>query len=337
VRTISAETSNAILRQGGQYLTITTPAVYDGRNDRWEASGGDLGAPGGLMEVVYLRDPRVSESYLWRGYRSPVGGMGSLFNESTMKDKELEGYSSELDDSAREMDRKLLSGALTAEEQEEFLKKSEEARKDLEWTMNGFSRPLTDGVLYLGFSFWGPTTNTWDEVMPLASAGGKRDSGPLFHWDSTRAILDWPGDSGEFTFRSRDGSLTDSSDDIFPQRVEITLVLRDDNSESLYLVERISKSAESFRVSKPLSLPDDKNKRYILVGDEWMYMREVNGTRVSVGKDGRGWRGTEPGTHLVGSRVDIGVTFRRVAEMPGSRKSRSASERTPVQVKRKDP
>ncbi|MCH2582335.1 MAG: hypothetical protein MK133_14180, partial [Planctomycetes bacterium] len=37
VRTISAETSNAILRQGGQYLTITTPAVYDGRNDKWEA------------------------------------------------------------------------------------------------------------------------------------------------------------------------------------------------------------------------------------------------------------------------------------------------------------
>ena len=86
VRTISAETSNAILRQGGQYLTITTPAVYEGRNDKWEAGGGDLGAPGGLMEVIYLRDPRASETYLWRGYRSPVGGLGSQFNASTLKD-----------------------------------------------------------------------------------------------------------------------------------------------------------------------------------------------------------------------------------------------------------
>ena len=119
--------------------------------------------------------------------------------------------------------------------------------------------------------------------------------------------------------------------------MEVTLVLRDDNSESLYLVERITKSAETFKVSKPLSLPDDENDRYILVGDEWMYMKNVNGTRITVGRDGRGWRGTEPGNHLVGSRVDLGVAFRRVVEMPGSRKSRSASERVPAPAKRKEP
>ena len=337
VRTISAETSNAILRQGGQYLTITTPAVYDGRNDKWEAGGGDLGAPGGLMEVIYLRDPRASETYLWRGYRSPVGGIGSLFNESTLKDEELEDFSGKIDDVAREIDRKMLSGRLEVEEQDELLKSGEEAREEIEWIMTRFARPLTDGVLYLGFSFWGPTTNTWAEVKPLLTPSGKRESGPLFHWDSTRAILDWSGESGEFTFRSRDGSLTDSSDDIFPERVEVTLVLRDDNSESLYLVERITKSTETFKVSKPLSLPDDENDRYILVGDEWMFMKNVNGTRITVGRDGRGWRGTEPGNHLVGSRVDLGVAFRRVVEMPGSRKSRSASERAPAPVKRRDP
>ena len=231
----------------------------------------------------------------------------------------------------------MLAGQLEVEEQDELLESGEEAREEIEWIMTRFARPLTDGVLYLGFSFWGPTTNTWEEVKPLSTPGGKRESGPLFHWDSTRAILDWSGESGEFTFRSRDGSLTDSSDDIFPERVEVTLVLRDDNSESLYLVERITKSTESFKVSKPLSLPDDENDRYILVGDEWMYMKGINGTRVTVGRDGRGWRGTEPGNHLVGSRVDLGVAFRRVVEMPGSRKSRSASERVPAPEKRRDP
>jgi len=337
VRTISAETSNEILRQGGQFLTITTPAVYDGRNDKWEAGGGDLGAPGGLMEVIYLRDPRASETYLWRGYRSPVGGMGSLFNESSMKDSELGKLSEKVDDSASELDRKLLTGGLGGEEQDELIQRGEEARKDIEYIMTGFSRPLTDGVLYLGFSFWGPTTNTWEQVMPQSQPGAKRSSGPLFHWDSTRAILDEPGESGEFTFRARDGSLTDSSDDIFPERVEITLVLRDDNSESLYLIERVGKSTTRFRVSKPLSLPDEVSDRFILVGDEWMSMTAVNGTTVTVGKDGRGWRGTEAGTHLVGTRVDIGAAFRRVVEMPGSRKSQSASERVLAPARKKEP
>ena len=68
-----------------------------------------------------------------------------------------------------------------------------------------------------------------------------------------------------------------------------------------------------------------------------MYMKDVNGPRITVGKAGRGWRGTEPGNHLVGARVDLGVAFLRVVEMPGSRKSRSASERAPAPVKRKEP
>ena len=50
VRTISAETSNEILREGGQYLAVRTPAVFDGKYDRQEASDGSLGAPGGLAE-----------------------------------------------------------------------------------------------------------------------------------------------------------------------------------------------------------------------------------------------------------------------------------------------
>jgi hypothetical protein len=171
------------------------------------------------------------------------------------------------------------------------------------------------------------------------SPGGRRKSGPLEHWDSTRAILDEsPLESGEFTFKSRDGSLTDRSDDIFPERVEITLVLRDDNSESLYLLEQLSKATGSFSVSKPLSLPEDESERFILVGDEWMRMSGIDGARVTVGKDGRGWRGSGATNHSPGTRVDIGVTFLRVVEMPGSRKSRSAQERAPApSVRRKEP
>ena len=336
VRTISAETSNEILRQGGQYLAVRTPAVFDGKYDRREAADGSLGAPGGLMEIVYLGDPRISQTFLWRGYRSPVGGMGSLLNESALKDDVLEKLAEKLE-AARKAEP--LAGDSDEKERERSLAAVEEARKDIELTMTGFSRRLTDGVLYLGFSFWGPTTNTWEPVAPLLSPGGRRKSGPLGHWDSTRAILDEsPVESGEFTFKSRDGSLTDRSDDIFPERVEITLVLRDDNSESLYLLEQLSKVTASFSVSKPLSLPEDESKRYILVGGEWMRMSGIDGARVTVGKDGRGWRGSGATNHSPGTRVDIGVTFLRVVEMPGSRKSRSAQERAPApSVRRKEP
>ena len=336
VRTISAETSNEILRKGGQYLAVRTPAVFDGKYDRQEASDGSLGAPGGLMEVVYLGDPRVSQTYLWRGYRSPVGGMGSLLNESTLKDDVLERLAEKLE-TARKAEPP--AGNPDEKEQERVQAAIEEARKDIELVMTDFSRRLTDGVLYLGFSFWGPTTNTWEPVAPLQSPGGRRKSGPLDHWDSTRAILDEsPLESGEFTFKSRDGSLTDRSDDIFPERVEITLVLRDDNSESLYLLEQLSKATGSFSVSKPLSLPEDESERFILVGDEWMRMSGIDGSRVTVGKEGRGWRGSGAKGHSPGTRVDIGVTFRRVVEMPGSRKSRRAEERAPAPpVRRKDP
>jgi hypothetical protein len=334
VRTISAETSNAILRHGGKTLSLKTPAVYDGRNDSKEARDGRLGAPGGLMEVIYLLDPRVSRTHLWRGFRSPVGGMRSLLNQEVPGEEKLADLSGLIED----LERKSHAGGMTEKEQEEHLKREAQAQDDFEWNMSQLGRPLTDGVLFLGFSFWGPTTNTWDETeKPLQLAGGSRPSGPLFHWDSTRAILNWTGgDSDEFMFRSIDGSLTDSSDDIFPEQVEITLVLRDDNSESSYLVDRISKSDDYFRVSKPFSLPENEADRYLLVGGEWMYMRDVDGARVRIESYGRGRRGTEPTSHLQGARVDLGVTFRRVVEMPGSQKSRSAAEREPALERRKE-
>ena len=77
VRTISAETSNAILRQGGQYLTITTPAVYDGRNDKWEAGGGDLGAAAKDDVGAALQAPALPPA---RGVSAPLRIAGSNAN-----------------------------------------------------------------------------------------------------------------------------------------------------------------------------------------------------------------------------------------------------------------
>ncbi len=112
VRTISAETSDAILRHGGKTLSLKTPAVYDGRNDSKEARHGRLGAPGGLMEVIYLRDPRLSETHLWRGFRSPVGGMRSLINKEVPGEEKL----ADLSDVIADLEKRALAGAMTEKE-----------------------------------------------------------------------------------------------------------------------------------------------------------------------------------------------------------------------------
>lgn len=306
VRTISGETEHSILRDGGRYLSVKSPAVYDGRRDAWEARSGLLGAPGGLMEVFYALDPRPGERSLWRGVRTPIGGIGSLFHDRNIDT--VEDYGA--------LARARTKGGTTVV----AVKSAEPFR--------GRARPLTDGVLYLGFAFWGPTTNTWDETQVAMRDPGPRDkSGPLFVWDSTRALLDEKGRSGEFTFTAEEGSLSDATDDIFPERVEITLAIRDELvSRSLYLDDKIASSATRLRLSRAVNLPDTTRDRFILVDEEWIAVAETDGREVTVAKKGRGARGTKAVAHGQGSTVEIGTTFRRLVEVPGHRRNRVDDE-----------
>ena len=322
VRTISGETADPILREGGQYLSVRTPAIYDGSHDSWEAREGLLGAPGGLMEVFYGLDPRRGETLLWRGVRTPLGSSGSLFDDAlieargarpglarrsgsiTGSDDGDDGDDDGDDDDAGAGDRE-----------------PTDADPDDGVAFARVARPLTDGVLFLGFGFWGPTTNTWSpRVLPLVSRRSGEESGPLLHWDSTRAILDYRGEPRELTFVARDGSLTDSSDDIFPARVEVTLVLRDDDRESLVLAENATRTATRLVLSRPVTLPDDERDRFVRVGEEWIAAASIGGRTIEVARDGRGTRGTLAVSHEAGVAVDVGVTFRRVIELPGSRR-----------------
>jgi type II secretory pathway pseudopilin PulG len=305
VRTTSGETGDPILREGGQYLSVKTPAIYDGLHDNFEARAGLLAAPGGLMEIFYGRDPRSDRATLWRGVRAPLGGSGSFFDDDNVE-------SSLADDDDRKKG-------------DDDSKKNDDSFDEFEegGPFAAITRPLTDGVLYLGLNFWGPTTNTWDESeIPRARVTRDSASGPLLHWDSTRALLDYPGENGEFTFKAREGSLTDTGDDIFPERVEVTIVLRDDDHESLFLVSSINQSAKTFTISRDVSVPDDESDRFILVDDEWIAVDVVDGRTIMIARDGRGMRDSDATSHKAGARVDIGATFRRVIDLPGSRRGR---------------
>jgi prepilin-type N-terminal cleavage/methylation domain-containing protein len=295
VRTTSAESADPLLRQGGQYLSVHTPGVYDGRDDAREAREGLLGAPGGLMEVFYARDPRPGRTVLWRGVRTPLGGAGSLFDDDNVS-----------------------------------LTKAAAASSDEESPFAAASRPISDGVLFFGTSFWGPTTNTWDpQVPPLAAPRRGQRSGPLTRWDSTRALFDEESARGRFALSGREESLTHSGDDIFPERVEVTLVLRDDDREALVLAEKLAPGGGTLVLSRAVSLPDDARDRFLLVGDEWIAVEAADGSRVDVARGGRGARGTAARGHEAGERVDVGATFRRVIELPGGRRAPGLDDPAP--------
>lgn len=306
VRSISGETEHPILREGGRLLGVKSSVVYDGHRDAREAERGALGAPAGLMEVLYCRDPRRGSRLLWRGVRTPIGGPGSLFHNRTVED----------------------AASFVARGRTKSESSTSSEAEDADAPFADVSRPLSDGVLFLGFSFWGPTTNTWEPAaLPLKTPRGEEKSGPLFVWDSTRAILDQKGEPEEFTFRLQESSLEDPGDDIFPAMVEVTLVLREDvQTLGLRLSEKIDEFSERLLLSRPVSLPEDPRDRFLLVEDEWIAVEEGSGRHIVVASKGRGVRDTEASRHDRGAPVDIGLTFRRVLELPGYHRDRLRDE-----------
>ncbi len=168
--------------------------------------------------------------------------------------------------------------------------------------------PAARDLLYVGFRFWGPTTNTWDDVPPLSERSEYRQSGPTREWDSTRAILDVPAQPGLFAWRRAPGSLDDPTDDIFPERVEVTIVVRGEyNRSEVRLAAALAERDETIRVAGAFELPEDPSERFV---------RLASGT-IIVAKGGRGERGTAAAKHEAGALVEQGVTFRRYVEIPG--------------------
>ncbi|MEM7235847.1 MAG: hypothetical protein AAF517_27010 [Planctomycetota bacterium] len=297
VRTISAETADPILRDAGRVLRLGEVETYDGKGDAREAREGRLGAPGGLMEILYALGPSSDSKELWRGFRAPIGGTRSLFQDRV----------------------------IAGEQRSRGLRAKKRVSKKVlhEQAMEEIAAPISRGVLFLGFSFWGPTTTTWDPtVKPRVRPARGEESGPVFLWDSTRAILDETGaPKDEFAFRKRQESLTDIADDIFPEMVEVTVVVGDDDSDLGVRLDRdLTAGATKLVLSRAINLPEDPRSRFLRIEREWMAIKSVAGRTVVITKDGRGARGTLPKEHSAGSRAFVGVTFRRVVEIPGYRR-----------------
>lgn len=294
LRTTSSETSDPLLREGGKSLLERTPAVSDGIADRAEAEAGLLAAPAGSMEVFYMFDPAPGGTALWRAFRTPAGGPGSLF-----------------------LDRNVSGAASEEAGGEPFLA--------------AFASRIAGDLLYVGFRFWGPTTNTWDEVPPLAEASETRASGPTSWWDSTRALLDLPGEPGFFSWRRVPGSLDDPTDDIFPERVEVTVVVRVAYARAEVRLETaLGEKDEAIRIAGSFELPEDPSDRFVRIDDEWIRCESSTPGTLAVARGGRGERWTQPARHEAGALVESGATFRRIVEIPSSGRASRQEPRSAV-------
>jgi hypothetical protein len=288
VRTTSGETADGLLREGGRFLLERTPAIVDGIADPVEAASGLLAAPAGSMEVFYMLDPRPGTHLLWRAMRAPAGGPGSLLVDRNVEPSRV---------SEREAGERI------------FLEE--------------FAVPVSRDVLHVGFRFWTPSTNTWRDVPPRVQPRRGEASGPVLLWDSTRALIERSRDPGQFGWTRRGGSLDDPSDDVFPERVEVTVVIRGDyDSDPVRLAAVATELADTLRVSGRLELPEEPLDRFVLVGDEWMRVEALSGDRLKVAAGGRGARFTQPAKHVLGTLVETGVTFRRVVDIPAYRRQR---------------
>ena len=87
VRTIKGEEKDRLTRMAGS--AVGGKAYYDGFEDEAEAKAGQLRPLGGLMEVLYFAIPEAGSGggvlTLYRAYRSPIGGEGSLLDPETFR------------------------------------------------------------------------------------------------------------------------------------------------------------------------------------------------------------------------------------------------------------
>ena len=277
-RLIPREGTSPLTRAAG--TSTEAKGMLDQTDDFKDADEGNLRATGGLMEVIWTAVPNSDDDLailtLYRGFLSPIGGDLSMFPRGAASDPSV----SELEQGPR--DRKTIAAA---------------------------ARPMLKGVLYFGVQFWARNTTTWDPATPA------RSGGPLDTWDSTRGIM--PGLAGGdryggFYLAQDFESIADPTDDTFPRRIRVTLVVEQLSNPSAagFLSGDVAVDANVVVLEDASFIPaGDTQKRYVKIGSEWIEFGGVDGS--SLLGCTRGARGTRPQAHASGARVHHGRTVVR--------------------------
>jgi len=183
---------------------------------------------------------------------------------------------------------------------------------------------VSPNCLYLGFRFWSQYTTTWNEPTGAITAKGARPW-PETVWDSTRGAgviepIDPSGRARPFSLARGRLSLDEPFDDVFPEIVEITLVVEPDENRTLRTetAQYLSAYDTELRVASTRGFDDPSTgPMFLLVGDEWVKVRAKRERSFSL--SGRGLRGTEASEHEEWTTVRQGTTFVMRVGIPGYR------------------
>jgi len=176
------------------------------------------------------------------------------------------------------------------------------------------SQLVATDVLFASFEYWGQDTTTWEEQPPKS-----KTPGPERIWDSTRSISAKP--LSTFRYARGEDSAMDFEDDIFPEKVRITVVVDSPMPRCTFtkLSEDLADNATGFvEADKTRGFSDggDENS-YLLIDNEWIRFKNKSAEGFYIDK--RGQRGTRPSAHAAGAIVRQGRVFRRVVYIPNWR------------------
>jgi len=277
-RLIPREATRPMTRSAG--TAVGSEGVLDQQGDADEADAGTLRATGGLMEVFWTAVPDRKEDpavmTLYRGFRSPIGGEKSLFPTGAALEPGV------LPEAKGPVNRAQIAEV---------------------------ARPLLSGILYFGVQFWSRKTKTWNEDET------PRNGGPLHTWDSTRGILPAIGRGSRyegFHLAKGEASVEDTTDDTFPRRMRVTLVVEQVGNAAAtgFLASDASADAKYLDLQDARFVPAaDTTKRYVKVGAEWIQFTGIEGNTLTGCV--RGARGTQAAAHGIGDMVHHGRTVVR--------------------------
>lgn len=186
-------------------------------------------------------------------------------------------------------------------------------------------RLFAKNVLYLGMMFWTQYTTCWDPTVPTRMRLRDRNSksGPMFYWDSTRALMQDTEGAEANEFRFFRGTPYDTSDDIFPSKVRLTLVVREEGRRAISsrLLRSIDASSTTIALEDAAAFPanEDQGNCYVFIDGEWIQYAERYGRELQDCR--RGARGTRPAAHDKGARVETGRSITFVVNLPSFREA----------------
>lgn len=290
-RNFDLDPNQALLPVLGSRLRFVRTLLGEFQNPLTRSSGRVAGASAHYQTEMAEADPDpVQEEQAPRAYKAAAGLMELIYQAAVLPDGgEETGLGT------------LLRGERLPVGGTGSLFRDEVVSNPGTWTR--IMRPVVDGVLYLGLEFWDQDMEAWDsESGDLESAGN-----PV--WDSTRGILP------EFRYY-RKGSEKSDIDDIYPQRVRITLILArpGDPAMTARLSGGIGKHEKKIRLDRPGGLQLKEEALVLVGGKELMEITRTGSTRAKIIR--RGVLGTPVSDH--GNRCSVvwGEVFTRVVNIP---------------------